>query len=92
MRCSLRLMVSRLSFRSEEYACFDLKTNVRVRWRSHPRSCLYHATHDGKLALCGVKNLVEENPYPSCVEPFDDLMTCLHCQGMVRRIRHTSQS
>lgn len=78
-------MLARLEYRTYDY--FDIKSKVQVQWRSHPRSCLYHATLDGREALCGVKGLVETNPYPSCEDPGNDLMTCLHCQEMVRRVR-----
>lgn len=72
------------------YTYFALKSRVQVRWMRHPRSCLYHATHDGKESLCGVKTLVDEDPRWASLDPSDDLMTCLHCQGMVRRVASIS--
>ena len=71
---------------------FHIKTGVEAYWTVHKKSCLYHATYDGKESLCGVHNL-EPIGQPIChhwhipyFDPSNDTMTCLHCQGLVRRV------
>jgi hypothetical protein len=65
-----------------------LRHRVQAEWRAGPRSCKYHATIDGRAALCGAPIRQDtHNPYPSVWDPSDDIMTCDHCAARVRRIR-----
>jgi hypothetical protein len=67
--------------------------NTLVWWESaEPRGPvslgLYHATADGKRTACGWPAVfVEEDPGMGTADRANDIMTCLSCQGMVRRVR-----
>jgi hypothetical protein len=66
---------------------FHMPTGVEVRWASHARSCLFHATLDGKTALCGARGALAPGwAYPCVLDPSSDTMTCEHCAGLVRRV------
>jgi len=73
---------------------YSIQTGVEVKWMMHSKSCLYHATYDGIHSLCGVSNL-KPIDQPVChpwrlpyLDPSNDGMTCLHCQGLVRRVKN----
>lgn len=71
------------------YRYFALSNGVEVTWAPHPRSCLYHAVMQGTTSLCGVHVDVDgkvESIPASCSDPSDDTMTCMKCQGLVRRV------
>lgn len=69
------------------HAYFAIPSGVQVTWASHRKSCLFHATVDGEIALCGVGDLTDEIAYPSVYDPSDDGMTCKNCQWLVRRVK-----
>ena len=69
------------------FSYYALKTGVEVHWRAHPISFLYHATYDGQSALCGVAGLVEGEIPSFTHDPSNDTMTCMNCQGLVRRVK-----
>lgn len=69
------------------YQYFMLGTQVQVRWMSHCKSHIIHATVDGKVSLCGSGNLVEGQIPISCFDPSSDLMSCKKCQERVRRVK-----
>ena len=64
---------------------FHMKSGVEVTWFEHNRTYLYHASVDGKVAVCGAVNLKPIHahvPYPAT-----DLMACENCQGLVREVK-----
>lgn len=70
---------------------FATLNGVEVSWSVHTKSCLYHATYDGKAALCGAPGALEPITQKSTVgcaiDPSCDLMTCVTCAGLVRRVK-----
>lgn len=68
------------------YWYFSMANGIEVTWASHPRSCLYHATYDGKTAMCGAQGALEDKIASSCSDPANDTMTCENCAGLVRRV------
>ena len=68
------------------YSYFAIKTGLEVKWYQNKFSFLYHASHDGKFALCGSSNLEPIHGYTP--DPSSDTMACDNCQGLVRRLNN----
>lgn len=87
-------MIPPINGQQVSYHFFSMKNGVEVQWRESEHGCLYHATYDGVLPLCGVKATLTQptRPWGLCVGPYDpsdDMMTCLRCAGMVRRVKNS---
>jgi hypothetical protein len=62
----------------------EIKSGKPATWLSHELTCLYHASVDGKVALCGTRRLARQNMYPSILDPATDIMACRRCLEKVR--------
>lgn len=74
-----------LPFSRWSYDYFAIPSGVQVTWATHRTSCLYHATVDGQVALCGAGNLTDANFSPLDFDPAGDHMACENCLGLVVR-------
>ena len=78
-----------VSIRYDEIDWFErISDGKTALWMSGGPALLWHATVDGKVAVCSSKIAVyrERNPYPNTVDRSSDLMTCERCADLVRRI------
>lgn len=76
--------------RTDEVDWFSLISDGRtVLWMCGATTYLYHATADGKVAVCSSRIPIdrEREPYPGTTDRSRDLMTCDHCASMVRRTK-----
>lgn len=61
------------------------KSHKPAWWMSRKWSETYHATIDGKTALCGVQGgLTGSNPFPEVLDASTDHRACAHCRRAVR--------
>ena len=61
------------------------KSHKLAWWMSRYWSETYHATIDGKTALCGVQGgLTGSNPFPEVLDASTDHRACAHCRRAVR--------
>ena len=61
------------------------KSHKPAWWMSRYWSETYHATVDGKTALCGVHGgLTDSNPFPEVLDASTDHRACAHCRRAVR--------
>lgn len=75
--------------RDDELAHFvRISDGMSVIWLFSVESHLCHASADNLHAVCRSDLVVSDSfdPYPSTVDRSNDLMTCIRCQGLVRRV------
>ena len=65
-----------------------IATGQTCVWRAADKGCIWHATVDGLAPVCRSRIVLGDNdPYPSTVDRADDMMTCMRCAELVRRVR-----
>ena len=72
------------------WMCGELTEASQQRKSGGPRAgYLWHATCDGKVAVCSPKIAVDRdrNPYPHTYDRSCDTMTCENCTRLVRRTK-----
>src|SRR5579863_7997050 len=74
--------------RADQLRAFVLiSTGATVVWKSGKRTLIWHASVDGLHGVCSPHVLVTDaDPYPSTYDRSNDLMTCIRCQELVRRL------
>lgn len=76
--------------RRDEIDWFDrISDGKTALWMAGATTWLFHATVDGKVAVCSNRILVdrERDLYPRIADRSNDLMTCESCAKLVKRRR-----